>query len=294
MAEPCSAAFGGRWSLAVPRPPSLHCQRQRAAEAAVGTCSGPRRQGCSCPSPRCGEAAAIPARPLRSRCRPQPRAGGRRCCLRVPGPAAASGSEHESARPRLLLHAQLLCKCCCFLTPSPPLPASGAVRQFSLQLLFRAGCRRSGLSLRLGCMCRSSCPGSAGPGVLSPAKGDPFLFPPTCCWRMLQPPSPLCCCPGWAQGHSSARLSWPEGPGKPVCHTGSGVSCLEPENYSVRVASPRGVLRSCHGVSCKAGVCKTPFCANDGVVGWRCPEVCFFYTSGEGSFLTRKRSDAPP
>lgn len=30
MAEPCSASLGGRWSLPVLRPPSLHCQRSRA------------------------------------------------------------------------------------------------------------------------------------------------------------------------------------------------------------------------------------------------------------------------
>lgn len=117
MAESCSAAFGGRWSLGVLRPPSLHCQRQRAA-AVAGTCSGRRRQGCSCPSRRSGEAAATPARRFRRRCRQQQGAGGRRCCLCVPSPAAASGSEHESARPRLLLHAQLLCKCC--FRPAPP------------------------------------------------------------------------------------------------------------------------------------------------------------------------------
>lgn len=87
------------------RPPSI-------VGGGGGTCSGRRRPGCSCSSRRRGDAAAVPG--------PQLAAGGRRCCLCLPGPAAASGNEHESARPRLLLHAQLLCKCCFLFPFSPP------------------------------------------------------------------------------------------------------------------------------------------------------------------------------
>lgn len=220
MAESCSAAFGGRWSLGVLRPPSLHCQRQRAA-AVAGTCSGRRRQGCSCPSRRSGEAAATPARRFRSRCRQQQRAGGRRCCLRVPGPAAASGSEHESARPRLLLHAQLLCKCC-FPTAPPPrgpplLRASGAVSQLlspapvlsrlsQIRPVLEAGLHGDPPALDLpGLVCRP------------PEKGDPLLLPPSCRWEdAVVPPSLLCCCPARAQGHSGTRHAGSVGQKAPV------------------------------------------------------------------------------
>lgn len=89
------------------RPPSIV-----GGGTGTGTCSGRRRPGCSCPSWRSGDAAAVPG--------PQLAAGGRRCCLCLPGPASASGNEHESARPRLLLHAQLLCKCCFLFPFSPP------------------------------------------------------------------------------------------------------------------------------------------------------------------------------
>lgn len=161
MAEPCSASLRGRWSLGVLRPPSLHCQRCER-----GTCSGRRLQGCSYPPPSTGEAAAIPAPAPGSRCRQQHGAQGRRCCLRS---AAASGSEHESARPRLLLHAQLLCKCffcccCCVFSISlsvPELRASSVLRR----------CPGSGPSLRLG-------PAAPAWHPAASHRGEALLLPP--------------------------------------------------------------------------------------------------------------------
>lgn len=293
MAELCSAAFGGRWSLAVLRPPSLHCQRQRAVAAVAGTCSSRRQQGCSCPSRQNGEAAAIPVRRFRSRCRQQQRARGRRCCLCAPGSAAASGNEHESARPRLLLHAQLLCKCCFFPPPSP-LHASGAVSQLlsPSPMLSRLPQIRPVLEARL----------CADPPALDlpslacrpPAKGDP-LFPPTCRQRTPWPlAAALLPCPGpRARQHPAPQVKLAGRPQQACCATQAPAGpCLELENYCERAADPRGALCSCRGcgVQGRGGVCKTPSRADaagrelqwKGVLG-----SASFIAWGKGVFLLR-------
>lgn len=182
MAEPRSASLRGRWSLAVLRPPSLHCQRCER-----GTCSGRRLQGCSYPPPSTGEAAAIPAPAPGSRCRQQHGARGRRCCLRS---AAASGSEHESARPRLLLHAQLLCKCFFLLL---------LLCFFHLPVCSRAACQLCAQTLpRVGPVLEAGpcCPSLAS-RCFSP-RGGPSP-PSTCPRRHRGAPSR---CRGPAQGHS--------------------------------------------------------------------------------------------
>lgn len=187
MAEPSSAASGGRRSLPGPRPPPRHCQRQPAA---LGTC-----RGCCCPcrARRSAGAAAGPARWPRIRCRQQQGPGGRRCCLCLPGPAAASGNEYDSARPRLLLHAQLLRKCCFFLPPLPLLHASGAARQL-LSVLRRLHQTRPVLEAAL----RADPPALGPPGLaVISCTGGSLLLPPV--------PPLLPVSAAGAQGHSSAR-----------------------------------------------------------------------------------------
>lgn len=291
MAEPCSAAWGGRWSLAVLRPPSLHCQRQPAVvvAAVAGTCWGRQWQGCSCPSRRSGEAAAVPARGFQSRCRQQPRDGGRRCCLCLPGPAAASGNEHESARPRLLLHAQLLCKCC-FPSPAPLLHVS----QFLFPAPMLSWLPQIRPVLEARAVCGSSCPGSAQPVVQPPAKGGPLLLPPMCHRRMPWPLPVLCCCPARAQGHS--RLSRPEGPSD-----GAVPRRLRPVlawSWKITVreqAAPGEPCAPAMAVACKAGVCKAPSCAEAArrVVWEGIPSSASSIPLGKGVCLLRGRSDGP-
>lgn len=120
--------------------------------------------------------------------------------MRAPSPAAASGNEHESARPRLLLYAQLLCKCFFFFSffpsspPPPSLPvcsmsASRAVSQLisPAPVLSRPPQIRPVLEARLPAgPAAPHLPGSAC-CCIPLAKGEALLLPSTCPVRRCGP-----------------------------------------------------------------------------------------------------------
>lgn len=198
---------GGGVCSSSARPPSI------VSGGGGGTCSGRRRSGCSCPSRRSGDAAAVPG--------PQLAAGGRRCCLCLPGPVAASGNEHESARPRLLLHAQLLCKCCFLFPFSAP---------------WKRGRKPAALSSsHAGGGILWICPGRRG--IPFPHAGGhrsrsvlPWLGP-----RAQQ-------CPA-ARAEPRQALVTVLGPA-------GSAACLELGDYRARAAEPRGAPRPLPGCGC--------------------------------------------